>query len=240
MTVTIDVREVSHTYDADTPQAQLALAEATFRLAEHRVGLIGHNGSGKSTFVRLVDGLIRPSQGTITVDGLDTVRDGARVRARTGFLFADPDDQIVMPTVREDVTYSLRRDKLGTDEVTARVDRYLAAFGLSDLGDRPAHLLSGGQKQLLALAAVLVREPALVLMDEPTTLLDLRGERWFAEQVTGLGQTVVLATHRLDLLTGFDRVLVFDHGRVVADDAPAPAIAWYRRRMDGPVGVEAL
>lgn len=240
MAVTIDVAHVSHTYDADTPAAHVVLHDLDFHLNENRVGLIGHNGSGKSTFIRLLDGLITPSQGTISVDGLDTVRQAKAVRAKTGFLFPSPDDQIIMPTVREDVAFTLRRDKAPKDEVAAKVEAQLAAFGLTGLAERPAHLLSGGQKQLLAMAAVLIAQPSLLLMDEPTTLLDLRNERLFAEMVTGLEQTVVLATHRLELLDGFDRVLVFDGGRLVADDAPAPAIACYRALMAGPTTVEQL
>jgi len=238
--IVIELCDVSHTYDANTPSAHPALHDLTLRLDERRIGLIGHNGSGKSTLVRLLDGLINPTHGTITVDGHDTVRDAKDVRAMTGFLFASPDDQIIMPTVREDIAFGLRRAKLTKQDVAARVDAQLAEFGLTPLAERPAHLLSGGQKQLLALAGVLITQPSLLLMDEPTTLLDLRNECLFADIMAELPQTVVLATHRLDLLAEFDRVLVFDSGRLVADDIPAVAIAAYQKLMRRPTSVAAL
>ena len=224
----IDVRDVTHGFDGGAP----VLRDVTVRLTEQRVGVIGANGSGKSTFARMLNGLVVPEQGTVALDGLDTARQGKEVRRRVGFCFTDPDAQIVMPTVAEDVAFSLRRRGLTRAEVDARVEAALAAHGLSGRGDHPAHLLSGGQKQLLALAAVLVTEPDLLVMDEPTTLLDIRNARRVADVVRGLPQQVVLVTHHLDLLADFDRVLVFDRSRLVHDGTPADAIAHYLRLMD--------
>ena len=167
----------------------------------------------------------------VRVDGLDTRSQARAVRRLVGFCFTDPDAQIVMPTVAEDVAFGLRRRGVPKDEVAARVASVLAAYGLDGHADHPAHLLSGGQKQLLALASVLVTEPAVLVMDEPTTLLDLRNATRIAEVVAGLPQQVVLVTHHLDLLEGFDRVLVFDEGRLVCDDSPAAACAHYRSLM---------
>jgi biotin transport system ATP-binding protein len=224
----ISVAGVSHTYPA---QRRPVLREVTAELAEHRIGVIGANGSGKSTFARLLNGLIVPDRGTVRVDGLDTRRDGARVRRLVGFCFTDPDAQIVMPTVAEDVAFSLRRKDLRGRALESRVAAALQRFGLDDHADHPAHLLSGGQKQLLALASVLVTQPALIVLDEPTTLLDLRNAERIAEMVAGLDEQVVLLTHHLDLLAGYDRVLVFDDGRLVADAPPDDAIERYRRLM---------
>ncbi|NUR06969.1 MAG: ABC transporter ATP-binding protein [Nocardioidaceae bacterium] len=223
----IEVRGVSHAYD----ERRVVLDEVDVRVAEQRVGVVGANGSGKSTFARLLNGLVLPTSGTVTVDGLDTRRDGRAVRRRVGFCFTDPDAQIVMPTVAEDVAFGLRRRGLSQREVDERVAATLAAYGLDGHADHPAHLLSGGQKQLLALASVLVTEPDLLVMDEPTTLLDLRNATRIAEVVAGLPQQVLLVTHHLDLLAGFDRVLVFDEGRLVCDDVPEPAVAYYRKLM---------
>jgi biotin transport system ATP-binding protein len=195
------------------------------------VGVIGANGSGKSTFARLLNGLVLPDVGRVLVDGHDTRREGRTVRRLVGFCFTDPDAQIVMPTVREDVGFGLRRRGAGADQTTERIDRTLADFGLADHADHAAHLLSGGQKQLLALASVLVTEPAVLIMDEPTTLLDLRNAEAVGRIVASLPQQVILLTHHLNLLEGFDRVLVFDAGHLVDDDAPAAAIAAYRDRM---------
>jgi biotin transport system ATP-binding protein len=224
----ISVDGVSHTYAA---QRRPVLHDVTVRLGERRIGIIGANGSGKSTFARLLNGLVVPDVGTVTVDGHDTRRHGKRVRQLVGFCFTDPDAQIVMPTVAEDVAFSLRRRDLRGRELAGRVTEVLARFGLDGHAEHPAHLLSGGQKQLLALASVLVTEPALVVLDEPTTLLDLRNTTLIADLVAGLEQQVVLLTHDLDLLSGFDRVLVFDQGRLVADADPGSAVAHYRSLM---------
>ena len=197
-------------------------------MTERRVGVVGANGSGKSTLARMINGLVAPSEGRVTVDGLDAATQGRDVRRKVGFVFTDPDTQIVMPTVAEDVAFSLRRSGLGRQEIADRSLRMLARVGLADLADHPAHLLSGGQKQLLALAAVLVREPAVIVADEPTTLLDLRNAERINALFAALPQQLVLVTHDLDALDTFDRVIVLEAGRVVADGEPAAAIGRYR------------
>jgi biotin transport system ATP-binding protein len=226
----IEARAVSHRYGADAG-ARVVLADVSVRLTERRIGVIGANGSGKSTFARMVNGLVLPTEGHVTVDGLDTRKHGREVRRRVGFCFTDPDAQIVMPTVAEDVAFGLRRRGLSKLESKSRVQTVLASYGLDSHADHPAHLLSGGQKQLLALASVLVMEPALLVMDEPTTLLDLRNATMISRVVAALPQQVLLVTHHLDLLDGFDRVLVFDEGRVVCNDVPSVAVAHYRKLM---------
>ena len=223
----IEVDRVSHSY-GEGPSRRTVLDDVTVRLEEQRIGVIGANGSGKSTFVRLLNGLVMPARGSVRVDGLDTARDGREVRRRVGFCFTDPDAQIVMPTVREDIGFGLRRRGMSRDEVARRVDAALTAYGLADHADHPAHLLSGGQKQLLALASVLVTEPQVLVLDEPTTLLDLRNAAMVSRVVETLPQQVLLVTHHLDLVADFDRVLVFDDGRLVQDCAPADAVAHYR------------
>jgi biotin transport system ATP-binding protein len=226
----IEVNGVTHAYGVHSA-ARRVLSDVDVAITEPRVGVIGANGSGKSTFARLLNGLVLPRTGTVTVDGLDTRHDGRAVRRRVGFCFTDPDAQIVMPTVAEDIGFGLRRRGLSKDEVAARVRDALTAYGLAGYADHPAHLLSGGEKQLLALASVLVTEPSVLVMDEPTTLLDLRNATRIAEIVRGLPQQVLLVTHHLHLLEDFDRVLVFDEGRLVHDDAPASAVGYYRKLM---------
>jgi biotin transport system ATP-binding protein len=226
----IEVNGVTHAYGVHSA-ARRVLSDVDVAIAEPRVGVIGANGSGKSTFARLLNGLVLPRTGTVTVDGLDTRHDGRAVRRRVGFCFTDPDAQIVMPTVAEDIGFGLRRRGLSKDDVAARVRDALTAYGLAGYADHPAHLLSGGEKQLLALASVLVTEPSVLVMDEPTTLLDLRNATRIAEIVRGLPQQVLLVTHHLHLLEDFDRVLVFDDGRLVHDDAPASAVGYYRKLM---------
>jgi biotin transport system ATP-binding protein len=219
----IRLEGVSHRYGD-----RVVLRDVDLELAERRVAVIGANGSGKSTLARLLNGLVLPTEGRVLVDGEDTRRDGAAVRRRVGFVFTDPDAQIVMPTVAEDIAFSLRRAGLPRAERERRVSDVLSRFGLADHAEQPAHLLSGGQKQLLALAAVLVTEPDVLVCDEPTTLLDLRNAALVARLLAGLPQQVVLVTHHLDLVDGYDRVLVVDGGRVVHDGPPADAVAAYR------------
>ncbi|MFJ8813901.1 energy-coupling factor ABC transporter ATP-binding protein [Amycolatopsis thermoflava] len=220
----IEFEGVGHAYGS-----RVVLSDVDLRIPERRVAFVGANGSGKSTLARMINGLVAPTEGRVLVDGLDPLREGRAVRKRVGFLFTNPDSQIVMPTAGEDVAFSLRRSGLSKPERAGRAAEVLARYGLGDYVDHPAHQLSGGQKQLLALCAMLVLEPDILVCDEPTTLLDLRNKRRFAETLAGLPQQVVLVTHDLELLGGFDRVVVLDAGRVVADDAPGPALAWYRK-----------
>lgn len=213
-------------------QRRSVLSGVSVSLSEQRVGVIGANGSGKSSLARLLNGLLLPTRGTVAVDGFDTRRDGREVRRRVGFCFTDPDSQIIMPTVGEDVAFGLGRRGLSKAEIAARTAAALNQVGLGDRADHPAHLLSGGQKQLLALAAVLVTEPSILVLDEPTTLLDLRNSRAIAARIARLDQQVVLVTHNLDLLESFERVLVVHEGRIHFDGSPRDAIAAYRAVID--------
>jgi len=217
---------VGHAYGERT-----VLRDVSLVLPEHRVGVIGSNGSGKSTLARLLNGLVLPTSGRVLVDGLDTATDLRAVRRRVGFVFQDPDAQIVHPTVAEDVAFGLLNQRVPAPERDQRVAEVLARYGLAGHADHPAHLLSGGQKQLLAIAGVLVMRPARVVFDEPTTLLDLANRRRVAQVIEELEQDVVVVTHDLDLLAGFDRVLVVEDGRVVADGAPGETVDWYVARM---------
>ncbi|MFC7450071.1 energy-coupling factor ABC transporter ATP-binding protein [Rhodococcus daqingensis] len=220
----IRFESVAHRYGE-----RAVLADIDLVLTEARIGIVGANGSGKSTLARMINGLVTPSSGRVTVDGLDAAREGRKVRRKVGFVFTDPDHQIVMPTVAEDIAFSLRRSSIPATDRDARVASVLETFGLAGHAEHPTHLLSGGQKQLLALAAIMVTDPDLIVADEPTTLLDLRNTRLVAATFAGLRQQVIAVTHQLDLLGDFDRVLVIDSGRVVADGAPGEAISYYRR-----------
>jgi biotin transport system ATP-binding protein len=226
----ISLDGVTHSFGLGTAR-RVVLDNVTVSMSDQRIGVIGANGSGKSTFARLLNGLVLPDRGTVTVDGLDPRRDGKEVRRRVGFVFTDPDAQIVMPTVQEDVAFGLKRRGLTSAELAERVGRALADFGLAELADSPAHSLSGGEKQLLALCSVLVTEPAVLVLDEPTTLLDLRNAHRIGALLDALAQQVVLVTHHLELLSAYDRVLVFDEGRIVRDDSPAAAVRFYGRLM---------
>ncbi|MGJ3265384.1 MAG: energy-coupling factor ABC transporter ATP-binding protein [Salinarimonas sp.] len=197
-------------------------------LDERRVGIVGVNGSGKSTLARLLNGLVLPDAGSVSVRGLDTRKQTRAVRRKVGFVFQNPENQIVFPIVGEDVAFGLRNLGLSKREAAARAQAALAAHGLDALAERPAHTLSGGEKQMLALVSVLVMEPEIVVLDEPTTLLDLRNRNRIRAAIAGLAQTAIVVTHDLELVRDFDRVVVVDEGRIAADDAPEAALAWYR------------
>ncbi|MBB3998906.1 energy-coupling factor ABC transporter ATP-binding protein [Aureimonas pseudogalii] len=206
----------------------LVLDRLDLTLPERRIGVIGANGSGKSSFARLLNGLLVPTEGRVRIAGLDTAVEGKAVRRRVGFVFQNPDNQIVYPTVGEDVAFGLKARNVAKGEIAARVSATLARHGLAGFEDRLVHELSGGERQMVALAGVLVSEPDLLVLDEPTTLLDLRNTRRIIEAVEASERTVVLVTHDLDLLAGFERVLCFEGGRLAADGPPAETIARYR------------
>jgi biotin transport system ATP-binding protein len=209
------------------------LAPTTLTLAERRIGIIGANGSGKSTLARMLNGLVRPTSGRVVVEGHDVVRDGAAVRRMVGFCFTDPAAQLVMPTCVEDVELSLRRRFKDGPTRRQRALEVLAANGLAEHAHDSVHSLSGGQRQLLALAGVLALEPTVVVADEPTTLLDRANTRRIGDTLFGLDQQLVLVTHDLDLAARCDRVVVVDSARVVADGPPPEAIAHYTALVDG-------
>ncbi|GAA1476117.1 energy-coupling factor ABC transporter ATP-binding protein [Nocardioides aestuarii] len=214
------------TVDGDVP----VLEATTLDLTEQRIALIGPNGSGKSTLARLVNGLVAATTGRVVVDGLDVARDGAAVRRRVGFCFTDPAAQLVMPTVIEDVALSLRRHVRDKAERRRAALDVLESHGLAALADRSVHSLSGGQRQLLALAGVLATGPSVLVADEPTTLLDLRNTRTVADLLFSLTQQLLLVTHDLELALRCERALLVDGGRVVADGSPDDVVAHYRER----------
>jgi len=167
------------------------------------------------------------------VDGLDVARDGSAVRRKVGFCFTDPAAQLVMPTCVEDVELSLRRTVKNAAERRSRALEILERFGLAERADVSVHSISGGQRQLLALAGVLATEPAIVVADEPTTLLDLANTRRVADAMFRLEQQLLLVTHDLDLAARCDRVLVVESARVRFDGPADAAIADYLSTVPG-------
>ncbi|MEO9459466.1 MAG: ABC transporter ATP-binding protein [Lentilitoribacter sp.] len=199
--------------------------------SEHRIGVVGANGSGKSSFARLLNGLLVPTDGSAKILGHDVNQSTKDVRRQVGFVFQNPDNQIVYPVVSEDIELGLKGMDIPKAERKAKVEEILSRFNLLHLKDRSVHMLSGGEKQMIALSSVLIMEPKMIVFDEPTTLLDLRNRNAVASTIMALEQYVVLVTHDLELLSEFDRVLVFDEGRIAADDSPKEAITWYKRKM---------
>jgi biotin transport system ATP-binding protein len=222
----IEIREVTQRFGE-----RVVLAGVNLRLDERRIAIVGSNGSGKSTFARLLNGLVLPSEGEVLVDGVSTARDSKAIRRRVGFVFQNPDNQIVMPTVTEDLAFGLKNLKLPAEQIGQRVEAVLARYGLNDFRDHPAHLLSGGQKQLLAIASVLIMEPEIIVFDEPTTALDHRNKRLIARFIADLPQRVIVVSHDLELLEDFDRMIAFEAGRVVLDGGPRDVAPRYLEMM---------
>lgn len=209
-----------------------ALTHVSLALTARRTAVIGSNGSGKSTFARLLNGLTLPTAGRARVHGLDPSRQARELRRRVGFIFSNPDAQIVMPTPAEDVAFSLRGSGLARAEIHRRTADALARYGLSAHAEKPAHSLSGGQKQLLALCAVLIREPQLVVADEPTAFLDAANGRRIRDLLLeSLPQPLVLVTHDLAMAARCDEVIRFEDGRVVQQGEPDAVIAGYERAL---------
>ena len=202
-----------------------------------RVVLLGANGSGKSTLLRLLGGLLVPQQGAISAFGqplssayLADFKAAAAFRRRVGLVFQNADAQLFSASVWEELAFGPLHLGLPEAEVRERVDEMLAFCGLQELGERPPFRLSGGEKRKVALASVLAVNPQVLLLDEPTTGLDPRSQRWLIDtlvQLGGAGKTLVTATHDLDVVEEIaDRVVVFDEEhRLVASDTPAAILA---------------
>ncbi|UJW76334.1 energy-coupling factor ABC transporter ATP-binding protein [Rhizobium sp. SL42] len=206
---------------------QSALAPLTLSLCEPRIGVIGLNGSGKTSFARLVNGLAKPTSGTVTLDGLDTVKDDKAVMAKAGFIFQNPANQIILPIIRDDIAMGPKSRGLKGPALEAAVDRVLEQFGIAHLASRRPHELSGGELQLAALAAVVVTEPALILFDEPTNQLDLKNRAMVKAAIEGLAQQAIVITHDLDLIADYPRALVFHEGSLAFDGPGGAAVAHY-------------
>ena len=207
------------------------LKNVNLTLPERRIAIIGSNGSGKSTFARLLNGLLVPTEGTVTVDGIDTKKEGKQVRKQVGFVFQNPDNQIVFPVVEEDLAFGLKNLKLPKAEIADKVDAALTRYGLAHLRNQSAHLLSGGEKQMLAISSVLIMGPRYIVFDEPTTALDLRNKRKVARFIAEMEQRAIVVSHDLDLLADFERVIAFEDGEVVLDGQPDQVIPHYVEMM---------
>lgn len=214
----IDLRGLRHLY----PDGHRALDGVDLHIHPgERVALLGPNGAGKTTLVLHLNGILTPSSGSVSVSGLPVERDHLlEVRRRVGVVFQDPDDQLFLTTVAQDVAFGPRNLGLSADEVDARVEEALTAVGMLDVADRPPHHLSFGQKRRVAVATVLAMRPEILVLDEPSSNLDPASRRELAEIVDGLGITVLMVTHDLPYaLQLCERSVVLSEGRVVADAA---------------------
>ena len=216
---TLEVAGLDFAYEDAGP----VLREVSFRVAAgERIGIVGPNGAGKSSLFLLIAGALRAERGRILLDGGELV--AGRFRPEIALVFQQAEDQLFCPTVAEDVGFGARNLGLVGAALTARVDAALRTVGLTHLAERPVHHLSGGEKRLTCIAGALAMQPRLVLYDEPSAALDLRNRRRLIELLRASPQTLLIASHDLELvLEVCERVLLLDRGRLVAD-GPAAAV----------------
>ncbi|MBW4096180.1 MAG: ABC transporter ATP-binding protein [Acidobacteria bacterium] len=224
----IELAAATYGIRADDGGLKTLLQPTSLTITEQRTAIIGSNGSGKSTLLRLLNGLLLPSGGSVVVNGLNTAQHGAQVRSRVAFMFTDPLSQLIMPTPLEDVELSLRRKHRNAAARRAAALKALDTQGVAHLAGSSVYELSGGERQLVALASVLATEPDIVVLDEPSTLLDLRNTSLLRQRLRALPQQVIVATHDLDLAADCDRALVVESGAVVFQGTPDAAVDFYR------------
>lgn len=210
----------------------------TLSLEEDRVGVVGLNGSGKSTFIRMLNGLRMPDAGSLTLFGADCEAAGPELPHHVGFVFQNPDHQAIFPTVEEEIAFGLTQ--LGADkkESRARALDFLERHGCEALATSPFAELSEGQKQLICILAVLVMEPRLLVLDEPMTSLDALSSRRIRDKLLSLPQKIIMVSHDLGHFEGFDRILWLEDGKLRMDGHPYEVLAAYRQDIDERSGIK--
>ena len=224
MSAVIRFENVHFTYPGDETESlcgiDLEIEEGSF------VAVLGHNGSGKSTLAKHMNAILVPSEGKVTVNGIDTADEERLIdiRRSVGMVFQNPDNQIVANVVEDDVAFAPENLGVPPTEIRQRVDAALKQVGMYEYREHAPHLLSGGQKQRVAIAGVIAMEPKIIVLDEPTAMLDPMGRREVISTISRLcrekGMTVVLITHHMDEAAQADRLVVMSKGKVIADGAP--------------------
>ena len=233
MSAILEFQHVSYRYP-EADQDSLSDISISFETGSF-TAVLGHNGSGKSTLARHMNGILLPTDGKVLVSGMDTA-DEERIldiRHTVGMVFQNPDNQIVSNVVEEDVAFAPENLGIPSDEIRRRVDEALKMVGMYEYRQHAPHLLSGGQKQRVAIAGVLAMQPKLVVLDEPTAMLDPQGRREVISTVMRLcrenGITVILIKHHMDECIEADRLIVMSNGRIVSDGCPAEVFAHVRQ-----------
>jgi cobalt/nickel transport system ATP-binding protein len=220
----LEVRDLAFAY----PDGHQALFGCGLEVERgERVALLGPNGAGKTTLILHLNGVLSPSAGHVAVGGLKAAKENLReIRRRVGIVFQDPDDQLFMPTVAEDVAFGPKNLGLGMEEVHVRVHRALRAVGMEEYSERPPHHLSFGQRRRVAVATVLAMEPEILVLDEPTSNLDPAGRRELAEILKSLDLTMLMVSHDLPYaLELCPRSILMDDGIIVADGSTRDILA---------------
>ncbi|WP_349252177.1 ABC transporter ATP-binding protein [Actibacterium sp. MT2.3-13A] len=208
------------------------LCDTTLELSERRIGVVGRNGSGKSTLARLIAGLIAPDSGRVLVNGVDVYRQRRAAVGVVGILFQNPDRQIIFPTVEEELAFGLTQLGQSKSEARAGAQAMLARFGRPDWAPRAVATLSQGQRHLVCLMAVLAMRPAVILLDEPFSGLDIPTTRALRRYLAEIEPAIIQITHDPSALEGYDRVLWIDAGRIRADGAPGPVLDAFLAAMN--------
>ncbi len=224
----IDVEKLSFSYDdEETQEKKYVIKELDLHIDKGSfVAVLGHNGSGKSTFAKHLNGILLPSGGKVFIDGMDTqVEENTfDIRSTAGMVFQNPDNQIVAAVVEDEVAFAPENLGIPSDEIRHRVDECLEIVNMSEFAKSTPSRLSGGQKQRIAIASVLAMEPQIIILDEPTAMLDPKGRQEVMKTIKKLnrerGMTVVLITHYMEEAALADRVVVMEKGKVVIDDVP--------------------
>ena len=224
MSSIIEIKNLHYTYPGDETESlcgvSLEIEKGSF------VAVLGHNGSGKSTLAKHLNSILLPTEGEVLINGIDTADEDRLldIRRTVGMVFQNPDNQIVANVVEDDVAFAPENLGVPPTEIRERVDKALKQVDMYEFKMHAPHLLSGGQKQRVAIAGVIAMEPEVIVLDEPTAMLDPKGRREVIETVTKLcrekGITVVLITHHMSECTGADRVIVMSNGHIAADGSP--------------------
>ena len=228
MSTMIEIKNLTFTYPAEEGREEHpALRDVTLSIEKGSFTVVlGHNGSGKSTLAKHMNAVLLPNGGTVYVEGMDTKDEQMllEIRRRVGMVFQNPDNQIVANVVEEDVAFAPENLGVAPEEIRKRVDDALAAVGMEKFVRHAPHLLSGGQKQRVAIAGVIAMEPACIVLDEATAMLDPEGRREVLETIRALnrekGITVVLITHHMTEALDADRVIVMNGGKMALDGTP--------------------
>ena len=215
----VQAQDLSFRYEGSPPGEEV-LSQLSFAITRgERVGLVGCNGVGKSTLLKILVGILPMQDGTLTIGGLTPTRKNLpEIRKKVGYIFQDSDSQLFMPTVWADVAFAAQNYGYPPGEVEARTRRALAQVQMESYADRPVYRLSGGQKKLASIAGILTLDPELILMDEPSAALDPRNRRKLIQILNALPCAKLIASHDLDFI--YDtcgRVLLLHHGQLAAD-----------------------
>ncbi|NNE50939.1 MAG: ABC transporter ATP-binding protein [Sulfitobacter sp.] len=213
------------------PEGRPVLSGISLRTQARRIGIVGRNGSGKTSLARVMAGLVPLAEGRVRIAGTDVARDRKAALAKVGILFQNPDHQIIFPTVEEEIGFGLRQQGHSKADVAAKVAETLAGFGKTHWASAALHQLSQGQRQLVCLMSVLAMRPALIILDEPLAGLDIPTTRQLQRVLAGLDISLVQITHDPHMVQGYDRVIWLEGGTIAAEGPAAPVLAAFSRRM---------